>query len=694
MGVSLSQCPRCLMQAVDFAPDGGPEASFGRGERRVGDYLLERQIGSGGMGVVYEATQVSLNRKVALKFIRDSQIASPTLLRRFTIEAEAAARLHHPNIVRIHEIGDAGGQPYFSMDLVEGESLKGRIAKKEFVPRKVEGSKSEGRSKQREIARLIAKTARAVHHAHQRGVLHRDLKPANILIDKTGEPLLTDFGLAKILRGSDSSCGPALTAPGEIAGTPGYMAPEQVSSAPTTCSSDVYGLGAILYELLTGHAPFQAPTPLEILRQVQEDRPKRPQLLNSLIDRDLETICLKCLEKEPHYRYSSAEALADDLENWLEQRPIKARPAGAVRRTIQWVKRNPVGATLIFTLLAGLCAALVGIEIVKEQNRKIQIREAEIFGSITEGLTRTWNDTNSAFVLVESKHLSVLAGKSFVYDPAGVQVIFGLSIFNDPVSAAQRAAKWLPELETEMSEVFGQRIFLHLKLFKKSAAADEHLLASGQADVMRTDAAAYLHAREMNDRVMALAKENRGIDGVLVARAAAGIERTEQLRGRSIMFADAADVLTLHAKSKLVEAGLGSKDFKVSASYTTEFLPPGRRTISRRGTLFAVVNAQVDAGVCTIRKFAMERHRGLVLVDSFHCTPNFFVGRGGIDTNVLGAFRAALLRMAQQPSQRMQAFGMDGDDADDPFPGAQEVTDADLRQSEAMLERARRFDRE
>jgi serine/threonine protein kinase len=687
------------MQAAGLFQDVAPEDGFARGQRRFGDYILQRQIGSGGMGVVYEATQVSLNRKVALKFIRDSQIASATLLRRFTIEAEAAARLHHPNIVRIHEIGETDGQPYFSMDLVEGESLKGKITKKELVPLKQEGSKTQGRSKQRAIARLIATTARAVHHAHQRGVLHRDLKPANILIDKTGAPLLTDFGLAKILRGaSDSTYAQSLTAPGEIAGTPGYMAPEQVCGAPTTASSDVYGLGAILYELLTGCPPFQGPTPLEILRQVEQDRPRRPRALNSLIDKDLETICLKCLEKAPHYRYSSAEALADDLENWVEQKPIKARPAGPIRRSTQWVKRNRVGAALIFTLLAGLCAALVSIQIVHEKNRKIQIREAEIFASITEGLARSWNDAKTDYVTVESRHLWVLAGKSFVYDPTGVHVTFGMSIFSNPVGAAQRAAKWLPDLETEMSRIFGQRIFLNLKLFKKSNLRDRDLLAKGEADFFGTDPVSYLHARALTNGVVAVAKEKEGIQAVLIAHNASGIKRIEDLRGKSIMFLEAADALTLYGKARLADAGIRRTDFKLTSNYTPPLIstgqvsavPPNPR-ISRRVTVLAVLNGEVDVGICTARRFALECYRGLDSVVTFTCAPNIVAARAGLDPNLIRAFRLSLLGEPPDSQEESLGFGNMGE-ADDRFSGVEEITDADLREIEVVLEKAERFD--
>src|SRR5438105_1388605 len=273
------QCPNCLLKMADWTQteQNQPEASFQARQRRFGDYVLGQQIGSGGMGIVYEAQQTSLNRRVAIKLIRDSQVASPTLLRRFTIEAEAAARLDHPNIVAIHEIGESDGQPYFSMALIEGEGLKARIAAGEFAIKAEAGLRSNCRSRQVVIARLMEKMARAVHHAHQRGVLHRDLKPANILIDQNGEPHLTDFGLAKILRQTnDKSTSQHLTAEGDVAGTPSYMSPEQAFSFETTSASDIYGLGAVMYELLTGRPPFRGNSPLETLQQARQQQSRRP----------------------------------------------------------------------------------------------------------------------------------------------------------------------------------------------------------------------------------------------------------------------------------------------------------------------------------------------------------------------------------------------------------------------------------
>jgi serine/threonine protein kinase len=301
-----------------------------------GDYELLEEIARGGMGVVYKARQASLNRIVALKMILRGTFASPRDVQRFRAEAESAANLDHPHIVPIYEVGEHEGQQYFSMKLVEGASL-------------AKLSRGGARS---EIGRFV-KVVRAVHYAHQHGVLHRDLKPSNVLVDPRETWFVTDFGLAKRLTGTVADH--SLTEPGQVVGTPRYMAPEQAAGRKDlTVAADVYSLGVILYERLTGRTPFLGENVLTVLRQVRETEPPRPSSIRPGLDRDLETVVLKCMDKEPARRYASAEALAEDLSYWLAGRPITARPVGQVERLWRWCKRNPAVAGLTASVAMAL----------------------------------------------------------------------------------------------------------------------------------------------------------------------------------------------------------------------------------------------------------------------------------------------------------------------------------------------------
>jgi serine/threonine protein kinase len=345
--------------------------------RYFGDYELLEEIARGGMGVVYKARQVSLDREVALKMILSGNLASADDVRRFRTEAEAAANLDHPNIVPIYEVGEHEGQHYFSMKLIEGGNLAEWL-KESFTAEHAESAEKK-QSEQANKApatlssalsatsavKLLIPVARAVHYAHQRGILHRDLKPANILLDRAGVPHVTDFGLAKRVARPGQQPGESLTQTGAILGTPSYMAPEQASGKKgLTVAADVYSLGAVLYALLTGRPPFEAETPLDTLLMVLEKEPERPRALNPAIDVDLETICLKCLEKEPASRYESAAALADDLERWREGQPIQARASGPLEQAIKWARRQPTIAALwgviVVLSLAGVASALAG----------------------------------------------------------------------------------------------------------------------------------------------------------------------------------------------------------------------------------------------------------------------------------------------------------------------------------------------
>src|SRR6478752_6134472 len=306
----------------------------------LGDYELLEEVGRGGQGVVFRARQKSLNRIVALKVIGLGQWATKAHLKRFRLEAEAAASLDHACIVPIYEVGERDGQCSFSMKFVEGGQLDEVV---KDAPMSI-----------RQAVELIAKVARTVHYAHEHGILHRDIKPGNILLGAKGEPHLTDFGLARLVETEST-----VTRTLEVLGTPSYMAPEQAmgNNAAVSSATDIYGLGAVLYQMLTGQPPFAGGTTYETVKLLEDTEPRQPRLLNPKIDRDLSTICLKCLEKDPKRLYSSALALAEDLGRWLKHEPIVARHTGVFTRGRKWVRRNPTSALLVACVVALAAAA-------------------------------------------------------------------------------------------------------------------------------------------------------------------------------------------------------------------------------------------------------------------------------------------------------------------------------------------------
>jgi WD40 repeat protein/tRNA A-37 threonylcarbamoyl transferase component Bud32 len=343
---ATGDCPETdeALQTLDALPPPPSDAALAAHKQPVdqlGDYELLSEIARGGMGVVYKARQRSLDRIVAVKMIRDSALARPEDVARFQSEAAAAARLRHPHIVAIHEVGQHAGRHFFSMDYIEGRSLAEFARETPLSPHAA--------------ASLVKTIADAVQAAHDHGILHRDLKPSNVLIDAHGQPHVTDFGLAKRLEGDSQ-----LTGTEQILGTPSYMPPEQGRGDRRQIgfASDVYSLGAILYELLTGRPPFRGESPVATIRQVLESEPVSPRRLNPAVSRDLETICLKCLEKEPAKRYATAQALADELDRFVRGMPIQARPISALARSWRWCRRNRVLAT---TGAGGLVAALLAV---------------------------------------------------------------------------------------------------------------------------------------------------------------------------------------------------------------------------------------------------------------------------------------------------------------------------------------------
>lgn len=356
-------CPNCLLEvgalelgmSSELPPADSKfqdwESGSGSSSGRIfGNYELLEKIGQGGMGVVYRARQINLSRLVAVKLLPFSQFSREDLVQRFRTEAAAAAALRHPNIVAIHDVGEHEGQHYFSMDLIAGHTLAEAVREQPLPARRA--------------AAYLKTIAEAVQYAHEHGVLHRDLKPSNVLIDESEQPHITDFGLAKRLSSPD--CGMQsleLTFTGQVLGSPNFISPEQAEGRPHAIgpAADIYSLGALLYHLLTRQPPFQADTLTTLLKQVVETDPLAPRLLNPSIPHDLETICLKCLEKEPSHRYPTALAMAEDLGRYLESKPISARPVGPAAKAWKWCRRRPALAGMTAAALVILMLGLSGV---------------------------------------------------------------------------------------------------------------------------------------------------------------------------------------------------------------------------------------------------------------------------------------------------------------------------------------------
>jgi serine/threonine protein kinase/ABC-type phosphate/phosphonate transport system substrate-binding protein len=663
-------CPGCLLEpASRQSPEESSKvytATFSRENRRFGDYQLGRQIGRGGMGVVYEAVQLKLRRSVALKMILDSHLSSPSR-RRFAIEAEAAAKLDHPNIVPIYEVGEHGDQPFLSMKLVQGESLRIKIASGELgvAGNSCDQSKSGLRNRQLVAARLIALIARAVQHAHEQGVLHRDVKPGNIIIDRSGQPHLTDFGLAKLLDQTDGDGAPA-TQSSAMMGTPSYMSPEQASNQPLSAASDVYGLGAILYELLTGQPPFKASTVLETIRRVAEQEPRRPRAVHPRTDADLETVCLKCLEKNPATRYSSALALAEDLERWLRQEPIRARPAGPVLRTRRWIKRNPLGAGLIASLCAGLMVSLLMLQMSYRTKKHLDILAAVNQNDFTRRVEEFWAQPDREFVELNATELAAL-NRRIPREPNSLTLTlkFAVTISDNPVGQATAFAPFLGMLQDRMEKLLGRSVLFTFRLYK-TRSWDSPALGPGDVDVQRISALTYARLTQAGLAVQPLARGRGEAEAVVFASKNSGIGRLSDIPGHSIAFAHTNSIISFWAKVYLARAGIcgtnlkffhnlvgfGTRNAPSTRPFSTADPSDGEADdYAHREVIERVVTGEYDVGVAPRRRFELmnsRRREGLIEIGHYAVPRNVFAARPGLDTEMVAALRQALISIKNQ----------------------------------------------
>jgi serine/threonine protein kinase/ABC-type phosphate/phosphonate transport system substrate-binding protein len=638
----MGQCPKCLFGLGVAAADQPAPA---RAPRCFAGYELVRQIGFGGMGVVYEARQPHLNRTVALKMILGGESCSPVIRRRFFIEAEAAARLDHPNIVPIYEVGEFEDQPFLSMKLIQGESLRGKMARGELgLPKEGQGlSKSAIAHGERMIARLVATLARAVHHAHTHNVVHRDLKPGNILFDANNTPYVTDFGLAKILDLDQS--GP--TARTEVIGTLAYMSPQQVRADAVTPATDIYSLGVVLYELLAGRSPFQGATRNETLRLIETQPPTRLRHRKRHIHKDLETICLKCLEKDSGNRYATAEALAVDLEHWLANQPIKARPASLFLRVGRWIKRNPQGTALILSLTLALFAAMVAFTQLESRY------ESERGKRLSQWATRlvAGGYDPSPNLVVAAEDIADMRFRGPLNTNGARRLTLATNIREDPFVQTMAYGALLEYLQKRMSHTLGQPIIFDLRLCKISQLSFREIVSGRPADFQRLGAVPYLQAKELSQGVAAVLQEDVGKEAVVFVRSDSPITNLSQFTGRSFAFGDTNSTINVWTKVHLKRAGV----YRSNLLFYTNFNEPvfferssgTNQAVSVSGmeAAWGVLSNEFDGAVLQRQYFEKMKYKkpGLREVCSFAVTTNVWVARASIESNVVQAFQEAML---------------------------------------------------
>ena len=660
----FGHCPRCLLELgfVD-AVALEPQRKSPAGRLQFGDYELLEQIGRGGMGVVYKARQVSLNRTVALKMVLDSHLASPVVLRRFLIEAEAAAKLEHPNIVPIYDISEVEGHHFFSMRLIDGESLERKIALGEWDVPKRGKTRFAGRDKtQEKIATLIATVARAVHYAHERGVLHRDLKPSNILMDKEGKPHLTDFGLAKI---ADQTV--ALTPATTVLGTPGYMAPEQALGAVSQAGGDIYSLGAIFYELLTGKPPFDGPTAMEILRRTKEEEAVNPRRKNGAIDDDLVTICLKCLEKDPAQRYVSAQTLADDLERWLRRESIHARRTSLVRRTSRWMQRNPVGSALIGTLCVSLVGALVLLDKLRQAN---EVGARGQSAALVELQMEQFWGSDQQMGKVPSEKLAFITGRRIRANGNSIRkppYTMGFLVEADPAVRVQKFAPIIGQIEEELERRLGEAVRLDLCIYKRNEDAVNDL-ALGKLDFLRIGGVSYLEAKALDAGIVPIATQAPAKKAIIFARTNLGIQNIAGIKGRSFAFGETYATISFWAKYHLTTNGITASElrhYEVLDAVSVfeqrvrlgQFANPAlARLNSHVEVVRAVLENRFDAGVASEGQLRDALfYKSVTPLMTFQSTSLFWLAGSHLRPEVVREMQRALIGFPDR--NLLQAFG-------------------------------------
>lgn len=657
-------CARCLYD--ESSQVGATEVDE---QRLFGNYQLEDVLGRGGMGVVYKAIQRSPRRTVALKMILDSELASDRSRRRFTLEAEMAAKLDHPNIVPIYEVGEHEGQPFLSMKFVSGDTLRKKIESGELS---VAAGNSAGRSDFRvrlnTSVRLVVAISRAVQHAHEHGVLHRDLKPGNIIVDEEGRAHLTDFGLAKLLvPDSEETPPPGDTLPGTPVGTPGYMSPEQAQGYRLSAASDIYSLGAVFYEMLTGKPPFQAATPLETMRLVLEQQPGNPRDVNPSVHKDLATICMKCLEKNPARRYPSAGALADDLERWVRQEPIHARAAGLGLRAGRWIARNRIGTGLIVSLCAGLTLAIVLLKQALDHQRNLDLHRANNLQRMSHEVEEMWNDPEKGSIPIASSTLADIANlPPRQPDALAIHLTFGKTINHEPLGQALQYAPFLHLWERRAESVLGKPVVIDLGFYKTEEAALREMLRD-KLMVLRMEPVLYVLSNAPAQRLVAIARERSRKDVVIFASNQSGVTNLSQAIGKRLVFGQANSTITFFAKYHLKRAGLHAADFRslryiyggdnVADLTEKPAIDQDPQIQANKRAIGEITLGNAEIGVAPRRQFELARYRkrGLRELHSFSVPSDLYVANSQFEPHLLRALQEALISFQSDEDKELLA---------------------------------------
>ncbi len=658
-------CPHCLFLrgAAAVVPFG--DALLGV----VGDYELQEEIARGGMGVVYRAWQKSLKRHVALKMMLAGQHATEEQVRRFKAEAIAGGVLHHPNIVGVHEVGSHESLPYIVMDLVDGPSLS-RMLKEGPLP--VE-----------QAASYLKTISEAIHFAHSRGILHRDLKPSNVLIDSSNQPRVMDFGLAKNLA-ADAS----LTATGSVHGSPSYMPPEQARGdrKQVGVRSDVYSLGAMLYHLVTGRPPFVAQTIAATLQQVETAEPLAPRLLNSSVPKDLETICFKCLEKDPERRYASAGELAEELGRFLKDEPIHARPIGRPEKAWRWCRRNPLAASFAGTVCVALAVSLWLLVLVNEaKNKQVELtRDAKQFNlekdaaarrvlrMVEENLAGIWANSAKPDLDIISEDVAALSGLAILPVTnlaASVRWKMGAVTDEDPVGRVRQFGLLISNIESNASRLLEREVRVDLRLYKFQQDFGRDL-CNGVMDFGRLGARQFLTLRRSNPGLIPMVMPTNSFkEGIMFSRSNSPIRTLADVRGRAVAFGDTNSTISFWAQINLAELGINAANLSrydyldSTLDFADEVLNVGLSNAVRKvGYLHShakviegVLDGKYDVGVANLKAFLAFKDRGLVAIpdSQFTSCRNVFVAMPGFDPDSVNAITTTMTNLQGYWLQRL-----------------------------------------